>query len=323
MTITHPERTEDDSLSVVAEVDGIPMSGRLARARAPRATLVALHGGSTSSAYFDCPGHPELSLLRIAARAGFTVLALDRPGFGSSGDHAADLADTQRRVDLMFAAIDRHLGARPRGAGVFLAAHSAGSYLALQMAADDRARHLLGLELAGFGIDPTPEADAVFHAAASDTPVRLRRDGAPAGVSELLWHPPHLYPADIVGGARIGAYGPRYEAADLADTWQETAFPRLASRVRIPVRLTVGDQERVWRTAPADLAAVASRFTAAPRTVLNIQPNGGHNLSVGRAAASYHLKLLSFVEESAIARETGQFDSAATQLDGAAYSRPQ
>jgi pimeloyl-ACP methyl ester carboxylesterase len=319
MTTTHFERTADDSLFVVTEVDGIPMSGRLAQAPDPRATLVALHGGSTSSAYFDCPGHPELSLLRIAAPAGFTVLALDRPGFGSSGERAAELTDPQRRVDLMFGAIDAHLGARPRGAGVFLAAHSAGSYLALHMAADDRGRQLLGLELAGYGIDPTSEADRTFQAATSDTPVRLRRDGAPAGVAELLWHPAHLYPADMVGGARIGAYGPRYEA-DPAENWAEVTFPRLTSRVRVPVRLTVGDRERVWRNTPEDLAKLAAHFTAAPRMVLNVQPSSGHNLSVGRTAAAYHLKLLSFVAECAVSREVDRFDSATTQLDGAPYS---
>jgi len=42
-----------------------------------------VHGGATSSAYFDCPGHPRLSLLRLAATHGFTAIALDRPGYGA------------------------------------------------------------------------------------------------------------------------------------------------------------------------------------------------------------------------------------------------
>ena len=29
--------------------------------------IVALHGGASSAAYFDCPGHPELSLLALGA----------------------------------------------------------------------------------------------------------------------------------------------------------------------------------------------------------------------------------------------------------------
>ena len=51
----------------VVIVDGVPMSGLLAETERPKAVVVALHGGATTAAYFDCPGHPELRLLRSAA----------------------------------------------------------------------------------------------------------------------------------------------------------------------------------------------------------------------------------------------------------------
>ncbi|PRC42659.1 alpha/beta hydrolase, partial [Mycobacterium sp. ITM-2017-0098] len=60
------------------------MSGLVATVANPRAVIVAVHGGATSAAYFDCPGRPELSLLRAAAASGFTTIALDRPGYGTS-----------------------------------------------------------------------------------------------------------------------------------------------------------------------------------------------------------------------------------------------
>ncbi len=60
------------------------MSGVIAEADNPKAVLLAIHGGGTSAVYFDCPGHPELSLLRLGATLGFTVVAIDRPGHGSS-----------------------------------------------------------------------------------------------------------------------------------------------------------------------------------------------------------------------------------------------
>ena len=69
-------------------VDGVPMSGLVAEVEDPRAVIVAIHGGATSSAYFDCPGHPRLSLLRLAAAQGFTAIALDRPGYGASALYA-------------------------------------------------------------------------------------------------------------------------------------------------------------------------------------------------------------------------------------------
>ncbi|MDF2583547.1 MAG: hypothetical protein K0R33_2190, partial [Mycobacterium sp.] len=66
----------------VVMVGAVPMSALVAAVPEPRAVIVAIHGGATSSAYFDCPGRPDLSLLRTAAAQGFTVIALDRPGYG-------------------------------------------------------------------------------------------------------------------------------------------------------------------------------------------------------------------------------------------------
>ncbi|MBF6170158.1 alpha/beta hydrolase [Nocardia blacklockiae] len=314
MTLTQPELLPagaPEPEAVVAEVGGIPVSGLLAEVPSPRAVLVALHGGATTAAYFDCPGHPELSLLRLAARLGYTVLALDRPGYGSSGPFADRLTPARRRVELMYGGVEAHLAGKPRGAGVFLLAHSAGCELALRMAAEDpRGRDLLGLELAGTGRTHHPDAQRILWA---PRPAGTR----PAGLGALLWRPAELYPPELVGGAAIGVPGPRLEAAAITD-WPERELPRLAARVRIPVRWTVGDHETVWRNDPEDLTGIAALFSAATRVVLNLQPNTGHNISLGHTAAAYHLKLLSFVEECVVAAATGGFSGPATQFDGGA-----
>ncbi|WP_181725056.1 alpha/beta hydrolase [Nocardia gipuzkoensis] len=317
MTLTESDLThfaDAGPLPVAAEVDGIPVSGLLAEAPAPRAVLVALHGGATTSAYFDCPGHPELSLLRTGQRLGYTVLALDRPGYGASGPFADQLVSPRRRVDLMYGAVEAHLDDRPRGAGVFLLAHSAGCELALRMAADDRGRGLLGLELAGTGRTHHPEAQEVLWGP--------RPEGTrPAGLGELLWRPRRLYPPELVGGASIAVPGPKLEAATIAN-WADQEFPRSAARVRIPVRFTAGDHETVWRNDIEELTRIGELFRAAPRVVLNLQPNTGHNVSLGHTAAAYHLQVLAFAEECVVAETTGEFTGPAMQFDGGAHARP-
>lgn len=296
---------------VHAEVHGIPVSGLRAVAASPRAVLVALHGGATSGAYFDCPGHPELSLFRIAHRLGYTVVAPDRPGYGASAPFADDLVEPERRLDLMFGAVDAFLGDRPRGAGTFLLAHSAGCEQAVRMAVDPRSADLLGLELSGTGRHPHPDFARVFEA-------RLRDENTP-GVGELLWSPTRLYPQDILGGAAIGAPGPRMEATALK-SWSNRDFPALAGRLRVPVRFTAAEYERVWRGDPEALAEIGALFTAAPRVVLNRQPDSGHNISVGHTAAAYHLGVLAFLEECVVAAVTGEFTGPTPQFDGAAPS---
>lgn len=66
------------------DIDGVPMSGLLSAVPNPRAVIIALHGGASRPDYFDAPGHPQHSLLRMGALLGFTVIAPDRPGYGSS-----------------------------------------------------------------------------------------------------------------------------------------------------------------------------------------------------------------------------------------------
>jgi len=286
----------------VVDADGIPMSARLAEVPRPRAVVVALHGGAVTSAYFDAPGRPRHSLLQTGAALGFTVVALDRPGYGSSAAHADQMSSAGRRVDLAYAAVDRLLAQRPRGAGVFLAAHSLGCVLAVRMAADDRGAGLLGLEIAGIGRQYQPRFAAalrarVLRSGMLDAP---RRDGPVTAVRDMIWGPDRLYPA----GADDGMHSPSppFEGDEIG-RWPR-ALPALAARVRIPVRYCLGDHETVWRSGQPALAEIAALFNASLRVVAEEQPGSGHNLSLGLAAPAYHLKVLAFAEECALARES-------------------
>ncbi|MFF1697646.1 alpha/beta hydrolase [Streptomyces sp. NPDC058257] len=260
----------------------------------PHAVLLALHGGGTTSTYFDCPGRPRLSLLRTAASLGFTAIALDRPGYGISEKHAEKITDTGHQVDLAFAALDTLLMDRPHGAGVFLLAHSAGCELALRMAATERGRDMIGLELAGTGRQPQWTARNILDSTERDAASRPTR---PQGLRALLWGPRHLYAPDVYADRTISARSPRYELE--ARHWVDE-FPELAAQVRIPVQFSLGDHETVWRAGPDALADVAALFTASPNVRVNEQANAGHNLSLSLTARAYHLKVLSFVEECAI-----------------------
>ncbi|MFF2846347.1 alpha/beta hydrolase [Streptomyces sp. NPDC058001] len=287
---------EEPVVSHVVDADGIPLSARVSRAARPRAVVLALHGGGTTSTYFDCPGRPPLSLLRTGAALGFTVIALDRPGYGASAGHAEKVTEPAHRVDLAYTAVDRLLGSGHRGAGVFLLAHSAGSELAVRMAADERGRDLLGLEIAGTGRQHHPRTAEVLESGETDAPRPVRDRN---GLRDLLWGPSHLYPPDVFGGTAISGPTPAYESE--AQHWTRE-FPELAARVRIPVRFSLGDQESVWRSGPAALADIASLFTASPRVLVNEQPDSGHNLSLGNSALAYHLSVLSFAEACGVSR---------------------
>ncbi|MER5787462.1 alpha/beta fold hydrolase [Streptomyces sp. NPDC001980] len=276
---------------LVADVHGVPASGLLAEAPRPQGVIVALHGGATTSAYFDHPGHPRLSLLRTAAAAGFTVLALDRPGYGSSAGHEGRMGTPEQRTDFAYEAVAALLDGRERGLGVFLWAHSAGCELAVRMASDRRGADLLGVELAGMGRVHHPRSVLAMEEWRRD-PTRTRPN-----LRRALWDPPHAYPPDVHGGRHIGSASPAYEG--LRENWQEE-FARLSAQVPVPVHITLAEHEQVWANGPEGLADLASMFTGSPRVVLHEQAGAGHNTSVGRTALAYHLHVLAFVEECAL-----------------------
>lgn len=292
----------------VVIVDGVPMSALVAEAPQPRAVVLALHGGGTTAAYFDCPGHPGLSLLRLAASLGFTAVALDRPGYGSSAPYQEAVRLPVQRVRLAYAAMDHIVGQWPTGAGLFLVAHSNGCELALRMAADERGANLLGIEMAGTGRHYHPAARDVLNSATASY--------RPPGLGELLWHPTQLYPPDVLGGLTKSATGAPYEAA-MVTTWPRHDFPALAAQVRVPVQFSVAEHEKVWQSDPAALAEIAAMFPASPRFVTNEQRRAGHNLSLGHTAAAYHLKVLSFAEECVVARENPTVEEAARKKTAA------
>jgi pimeloyl-ACP methyl ester carboxylesterase len=287
----------------VVIVDGVPMSALVAEAEAPKAVIVAIHGGGTTAMYFDCPGHPESSLLRAGAGHGFTVMALDRPGYGSSAPYPEAMARPEQRVQLAYAAVDRILGERPRGAGLFLMGHSGGCELALRMAADELGADLLGIELAGTGRHYHPAAREVLKAAT--------RDHRPAGLRELLWHPTELYPPEVLSGATVYPRAPAYEDL-MVSNWARQDFPALAPAVRVPVQFSVAEHERVWQSDPPALAEIAALFSAAPLFRINEQRRAGHNISLGHTAAAYHSTVLSFAAECVTAQTpSAQADSEA------------
>jgi pimeloyl-ACP methyl ester carboxylesterase len=284
----------------VVLVDGVPMSGLVAEAgpsdQGPRAVIVAFHGGASTAAYFDCPGHPRLSMLRTGAALGFTVVALDRPGYGASAPYPDAMQHPEQRVALAYGAVDKILGSKPRGAGLVLLGHSAGCELALRMTVDDKADDagVLGLELAGTGLQYADDAKEILKTATATQ--------RPIGLRELLWQPAHLYPAEVLSGITNSSTGALYEATTVKD-WARQDFPALAAQVRVPVQFSVAEHERVWRSDHAALADIAAMFTASPRFAVNKQVGAGHNLSLSVNAEAYHFKVLSFVEECVTARE--------------------
>ncbi|MET7650800.1 MULTISPECIES: alpha/beta fold hydrolase [unclassified Streptomyces] len=268
---------------LLVEAAGLTLSGLLAEPPEgpPRATVVAVHGGGMRAGYFDGQVHADLSLLTLGARLGFTVLALDRPGYGRSAAQVPDGLTLDEQSAVLPAALDAFAERHAVGRGFLMLAHSYGGKLALATVA--RTPGLLALDASGvghrFGVEP------------SDRP-RLRRHLD----WERNWGPLGLYPAGTFRAAEaLVAPMPVREGAEVG-LWPEM-FEELAPRIDIPLRLTFAEHEAWWLHEEQDIADLTSRLTKAPVVRVERQPDAGHNISLGLAARSYHLRALAFFEE--------------------------
>lgn len=282
MAVRHAEQVRR------VELDGgdVPLSGLLALPSdggPPRAVLVALHGSGMAAGYFHGPADASTSLLSLAADAGYAALALDRPGYGLSArslPHGQSLTEQARCVR---AAVRAYADGHDTGAGTLLVGHSLGGKVALTAAAtagpEDR---LLGVDVSGVG---------ARWAVPPDRLAALRHRPDP----RLHWGPLTLYPPDTFRLARsFLAPVPAREAEEIPD-WPGR-YADVVRRIRVPVRFTFAEYERLWAWDPPALRELTRSLTA-PLVRVDHEPDAGHNISLGHSARRHHLRLLDFLEE--------------------------
>ncbi|MEG3632083.1 alpha/beta hydrolase [Streptomyces poriticola] len=276
--------------SIVLDAAGIPMSALLAEPSGPpHAVVVAIHGGGMSAGYFDSRARPGLSLLELGVQLGYSVLAVDRPGYGASAVRLPKGQTVDRQAATLHAALGDFAGTHDIGAGFFAVAHSNGGKLALAAAAGPATSPLIGLDISGLG---------------STLAVDAHRLPGPDGHGDWRrhWGSLRFYPPDAfrLGRALVSPV-PGLEASE-GPLWPRL-YPGIAARVTVPVRFTFAEQEQWWRFDEEALAELTAPLSATKATV-DHQPDAGHNISLGWAARTYHLRALGFLEECLLARHT-------------------
>ncbi|QIP88327.1 alpha/beta hydrolase [Streptomyces sp. Tu 2975] len=278
---------------ITLDAGGISLSGLCSEPaqETPRAVIIALHGGGMNAGYFDGQAHPDVSLLALGARLGYTVLALDRPGYGASAAHLPEGQRLTTQAATVRCAVQAFTARRAPGAGTFMLAHSFGAKVAFAAVADWDT-DLLGLDVSGCG-----------RRLAASTSLTGSDRGGRGSLRRLNWGPLSLYPPETFRASQsVVAPMPARETSTVAGWLRLSAA--ILPRVRVPVRLTFAEHEAWWCHGENDLADLAALLSAAPRIVTDRLPQAGHNISLGWAARAYHLKALAFFEECLTAKDT-------------------
>jgi pimeloyl-ACP methyl ester carboxylesterase len=273
--------------------NGSVVSAKLHRSATPipgLPLLVALHGGTYTSAYFEVAGGPIGSFLDLADRNGFDVLTIDRPGYGASdllAEEANTFAAQAALLDATIADCVEHFGAH----AVVLIGHSIGGMIALEIAARRPGWNLLGVSATGMGAR-IPAGGAAEQLGSApfqgviDLPVEAR-EGVMFGPNESV--------SEAGREAARESYAPTpFVELKLAPAWAKTRLDEVAKNVVVPVHNVLAEHDALWDSSPEALADFESRFASGAGAVSTLARGVGHSIDHHIAGAATQLQQLAF-----------------------------
>lgn len=255
--------------------------GRYRLADRPRAgapLIVYLHGGGSSSAEADIPGHSQLEL---SAAHGYSAFAPDRPGYGGSASlNVPDDSDdglfeaNAARLDDAVAEIWRTWGSDC--SGVVIHGSSIGGAVALTLVARWAAGNrrgenrwpLLGLGICDIGQQPRPYATDLWHALPDGQTLSL-------GDSSLV----------------------RPELLEITGAWPRGNWARVSSEVPVPVYYRLARNDQLWVENHTLTKQFADALrTRSPRVDAAVMDDGAfHPIPKSPAADPYNAQFMDFV----------------------------
>lgn len=270
----------------------------------PLPLVVALHGGTYTSAYFDIPG---ASLLDCAQRNGIPIVALDRPGYAGSAELPAEQATVRGQADHLMGALadawQRH-GAGTQG--VFLVGHSIGGAIVASIAARHAALPstpfpLLGIALSGMCLRTPPEHKPLWESL-PDTPtvempapVKLQMMFGPAGSFD---------PALAQASQMADAPAPKAELVDIVSTWTDHAHETLGA-IAVPVHYRQSALDPLWIMAAQEVDGFAAALGASPCVDAEMWHHTGHCIDFHHHGRALQMQQLAFALRCAVEAPRG------------------
>lgn len=259
--------------------------------------LVALHGGTYTSTYFSVPGGPFGSFLDLAARNGFPVLTIDRPGYGGSALLPEEDNTFAHQAALLDEAITRYLADVP-AAAVVLVGHSIGGMIALEIAARRPQWPLVGVATSGMGAripagGAAEQLGSLPFSGVVDLPVPDREG--------VMFGPAGSYTEQAREAARSSyAPTPFIELVN-APKWARRRLAAVAGDVQVPVHNVLAEHDALWDSSAEARSEFASLFRVEVSS--HLARGVGHSLDHHTAGAALHLQQLAFAFTCTVAAE--------------------
>ncbi|WP_327145549.1 alpha/beta fold hydrolase [Nocardia sp. NBC_01327] len=242
--------------------------------------LVFIHGGGSSSAETDVPGHSQLEL---AAAQGLSAFAPDRPGYGGStslnfppgSDDGLFEANAARLDDAITEIWNTH--GNPAG-GIVVHGSSIGGAIALTLAARWSAAAATGtqrwplraLGVADVGQVPRPYTAGIWNA---------------------------LPPIQSLTFGDIALVRP--ELLEISGAWPRANWSRVSSAITVPVHYRLARNDQLWVETDELVGQFADTLrTHAPKVDAAVTDNATHPIAKSPAADAYNADFMRFVHDS-------------------------
>ena len=265
------------------------------RLEASAPLIVAIHGGTYTSAYFDVPGY---SLLNRAAAIGLRIIAPDRNGYGNT----PALPSSESTILGNARSLTRglHDAWHSYGAGctgMVLIGHSIGGAIAACIAGDPTGLPIVGLAISGIGLR-MPDRHASMPPLMPDT---LFVDMPAEAKEALMFGPTGSLDSDVMPAATrlANAPAPIAEVVDITRYWPANARSILAT-IAVPVHYRQGELDRLWIVDDTEVKGFTHALISAPRVDAALTLGTGHCIDFHRAGPAFQVQQLGFSLQCAV-----------------------
>ena len=249
--------------------------------------IIAIHGGTYTSAYFDLPG---FSLLDRAMANGVPIVAIDRPGYGQSAPLPPAEATIAGQAAFLVEPLCEVADRFGQGRGVVLIGHSIGGAIAATIAGQPGDLPIVGLAVSGVGLR-TPDQSGMRSAVLPDLPFI---DTPPELKDMVMFGPPGSFAAPMpAAGHAADAPAPRAELLAIVTSWQADVATTLG-RIKVPVHYRQAEIDRLWVVDESEVAGFARALTGSPRVDAQMMRGTGHCMDFHRIAAAFQTQQIGF-----------------------------
>ncbi len=273
------------------------LSGRYALAKGDPSVesplIVAIHGGSYTSEYFDIPGY---SLFERASVLQMSVIGLDRPGYGMSIKLDDSKSDIQGQANYLRQALQQAWTTYGSGScGMVIIGHSIGAAIALTLTADNETLPILGVAVSSVGLRVRQQyidaLNSLPRTSVVDMSVTLK--------DELMFGPSHSHGLDMPAAShRANTTVLREEFLDIVSGWPLRASSVLG-KVQVPVHYRQASEDKLWIVNQQEVDNFSGALSTAPRVDAMVVPETGHCMEFHKIGASLHVQQLGFAMQCA------------------------